>query len=307
MPAPAIAVIGPTASWKSGLGIALARAFQGEIVGCDALQIYRGMDIGTAKILLAEREDIPHHMLDVAEPGREFSAGDYQRQARISIRETSSRNRLPIVVGGSGFYLRALIEGLFEGPERSEELRARMRTVIQRRGSNTLHRALSRIDSESAVRIAPNDADRIIRAYEIYLISGKNMTWWQEQPRDVFTGFRWLKIGINWPRELLYQRINMRVEKMFSDGLLEETRNLLESYPPTCPAFKAIGYRQAAEHLAGQISLDQAMESTQMESRRYAKRQLTWFRADREILWLSADDGEESLIHSATTDRKSVV
>ena len=290
----AIAVVGPTASGKSGLGIALARAFHGEIVGCDALQVYRKMDIGTAKVTLRERDGVAHHMIDVADPDREYSAGDYQRRARVTLREISERGRIPIVVGGTGFYLRALIDGLFEGPERSEEMRARMRAIIQRKGSNILHRILERVDPESAARIAPNDADRIIRACEIYFISGKNMSWWQSRPRDVLTGYRWLKIGIDIPRELLYQRINQRVERMFEDGLLEETRRLLEIYPATCPAFKAIGYRQAAECLAGHITLTQAVENTQMESRRYAKRQLTWFRADMEIIWLRAGDESEA-------------
>ena len=291
---PAIAIVGPTASGKSRIGIALARTFPGEIVGCDAIQIYRQMDIGTAKVSFKEREGIPHHMLDVADPDREFSAGDYQRQARTALGEISGRGRLPIVVGGTGFYLRALIDGLFEGPERSEELRARMRAIIQRKGTNVLHRLLERNDPESAARIMPNDADRIIRACEIYLVSGKNMSWWQSRPRDALTGFRWLKIGIDIPRELLYQRINLRVERMFDNGLLDETRRLLDVYPSTCPAFKAIGYRQAAEHLAGNITLKQAIESTQMESRRYAKRQLTWFHADSEIIWFHAKDDIEA-------------
>ena len=287
---PAVAVVGPTASGKSRLGIALARAFQGEIVGCDALQVYRQMDIGTAKVAFGEREGVRHHMLDVADPDREFSAGDYQRRARIALQEISGRGMLPIVVGGTGFYLRALIDGLFEGPERSEELRARMRAIIRRKGSNILHRLLERIDPESAARIAPNDADRIIRACEIHFVSGKNMSWWQSRPRDALTGYRWLKIGMDMPRELLYQRINLRVERMFENGLLDETRRLLEIYPATCPAFKAIGYGQAAEYLSGRITLAQAVESTQMESRRYAKRQLTWFRADSEVVWLRAGD-----------------
>ncbi|MDR0311365.1 MAG: tRNA (adenosine(37)-N6)-dimethylallyltransferase MiaA [Acidobacteriota bacterium] len=294
MKSPAVAVVGPTASGKSRLGIVLARAFQGEIVGCDALHVYRQMDIGTAKVTLKEREGVPHHMLDIAEPDREFSAGDYQRQARTALREISGRGRLPIVAGGSGFYLRALIDGLFEGPERSGELRARMRSIILRKGPDILHRLLERADPESAARIAPNDADRIIRACEIYLVSGKNMSWWQSQPRDVLTGYRWLKIGIDMPRELLYQRINLRVERMFENGLLDETRRLIDAYPAACPAFKAIGYRQAAEHLAGRVTLTQAIESTQMESRRYAKRQLTWFRADGEIIWLRAESGFET-------------
>jgi len=290
MQKPAIAIVGPTASGKSRLGIALAHAFQGEIVGCDALQVYRHMDIGTAKLTLREREGITHHMLDVADPDREFSAGEYQRLARAALGEISGRGRLPIVVGGSGFYLRALIEGLFEGPERSEELRTRMRAIIRHKGTAVLHRYLKRVDSESAARIAPNDADRIIRACEIRLVSGKNMSWWQNQPRDALTGYRWLKIGIDMPRDILYQRINLRVKRMFEDGLLDETRRFLDTYPATCPAFKAIGYRQAAEYLDGRITLEQAVENTQMESRRYAKRQLTWFRAAGDIIWLRLDD-----------------
>jgi tRNA dimethylallyltransferase len=303
---PAIAVVGPTASGKSRLGITLARVLQGEIVGCDALQVYRQMDIGTAKVTPGEREGVPHHMLDVADPDREFSAGDYQRQARAAIVEISGRGRLPIIVGGTGFYLRALIDGLFEGPERSEKLRARMRAIIRRKGTNILHRLLERTDPESAARIAPNDAGRIIRACEIHFVSGKNMSWWQSQPRDAMTGYRWLKIGIDMPRELLYQRINLRVERMFENGMLDETRRLLQTYPATCPAFKAIGYRQAAEYLAGRATLTQAVESTQMESRRYAKRQLTWFRADREIIWLRAGDGiagDTTVEHAVNTAR----
>lgn len=283
---PGIVILGPTASGKSYLGVELALRFRGEIISCDALQVYRQMDVGTAKISQEEQAGIPHYLLDVQDPEKEFSAGDYQRQARSVIRQISERGHLPFVVGGAGFYLRALIEGLFEGPERSEELRARMRSIINRKGSGTLHRALRRVDPVSAARIAEKDADRILRAYEVYLVSGKPMSWWQQQPRDAFEGYRWLKIGIHVPREQLYQRINQRVERMFRCGLLEETRTLLKKHPKNCHAFKAIGYRQAAEYLEGQIPLSQAIESTQQESRRYAKRQLTWFRADPEILWL---------------------
>ncbi len=284
---PGIAILGPTASGKTRLAIALALQFQGEIVSCDALQVYRHMDIGTAKIPFSEQQGIRHHMLDLQDPDRDFSAGDYQRIAREAIREIHARGHLPLVVGGTGFYLRALIEGLFEGPARSEELRARMRKVIGRRkGPEILHRALRRVDSQSASRIAANDAERIIRAYEVYLATGRTMSWWQQQPRDSFKGYRWLKIGIALPREQLYQRINQRVEEMFQGGLLEEMRALLQRFPKTSHAFKAIGYRQAAAFLEGRLTLQQAVEETQKESRHYAKRQLTWFRADPDITWV---------------------
>jgi tRNA dimethylallyltransferase len=296
---PGIVIVGPTASGKTHLALSLALPFQGEIVSCDALQVYRHMDIGTAKIPLAERRGIPHHLLDVADPDKEFSAGEYQRQARSVIREIHHRGHLPFVVGGTGFYLRALIEGLFEGPERSETLRKRMRDIIRRKGAEVLHRALQRVDPLSASRIAPKDSDRVIRAYEVYLISGKSMSWWQKQPRDTFEGFRWLKIGIELPRELLYGRINERVDRMFESGLLEEVQSLLRSYPVTCHAFKAIGYRQAADFIGGRVPLNQAIEETKQESRRYAKRQLTWFRSDPEIVWLDGQLESEKLTSKA--------
>jgi tRNA dimethylallyltransferase len=286
---PAIALLGPTASGKTRFAIGLALQFSGEIVSCDALQVYRGMNIGTAKASPAEQQVVRHHMLDVQDPGRDFSAGDYQRIARDAIRGISERGNIPFVTGGTGFYMRALISGLFEGPERSDALRARMRRIIGRKGSNILHRALQRVDPASAARITGTDAERIIRAYEVYLASGKTMSWWQEQPRNAFTGYRWLKLGITISREQLYQRINLRVEEMFQNGFVEEVRDLLGKYPGSIHAFKAIGYRQIVEYLEGRISLSQAVEDTQTESRHYAKRQLTWFRADRSIIWLDPD------------------
>jgi tRNA dimethylallyltransferase len=268
------------------MGIELALRFRGEIVSCDALQIYRHMDIGTAKVSPAEKEVVRHHMLDLRDPGEDFSAGDYQRLAREALNEIRSRGNLPFIVGGTGFYLKTLIEGLFEGPARSDELRAKMRKIIDRRGAKTLHRALRRVDPESANRISEADSERIIRAYEVHLVSGKPISWWQEQPRDTLTGYRWLKLGIDIPRQLLYQRINQRVEEMFENGLVEEARALLNSYPKFSQAFKAIGYRQISNYFDGKLSLSQARDATQMESRRYAKRQVTWFRSDPDILWL---------------------
>jgi tRNA dimethylallyltransferase len=257
------------------------------------------MDIGTAKVTPEEKARVRHHMLDLREPGEDFSAGDYQKLAREALDEIRSCGALPFIIGGTGFYLKALIDGLFQGPGRSEELRARMRKIISRRGSRTIHRALKRIDPNSADRIAENDLERVIRAYEVYLISGKSISSWQQEPRDSLKGYRWLKLGINVPRQLLYERINRRVEEMFKIGLPEEVDNLLKSFPRTSQAFKAIGYSQTAEYLEGKLTLSQAIDATQMESRRYAKRQLTWFRSDTDIVWLDGRLKAEELLLEA--------
>ncbi len=296
---PAVAILGPTGSGKSWLGTALARQFHGEIVSCDALQVYRGMDIGTAKASAAERESLAHHMVDVRDPGEDFSAGDYQRLGRQALCEICARQRVPFVVGGTGFYFRALTEGFFEGPGRSEWLRARMRRIVQRRGPRGLHAALRNVDPSSAARIAPTDASRVVRAYEIYMVTGKTMSWWQQQPREGLQGFRWFKLALSWPRGILYQRINRRVDEMFAGGFVDEVRSLLARHPRDCHAFQAIGYRQIAEYLDGNCSREDAIESTKMESRRYAKRQLTWFRAQKDIGWLECTGDEEALLDRA--------
>ena len=296
---PAIAIVGPTASGKTGLGIRLSLRFNGEIVNCDALQVYRHMNIGTAKSSIEEQSLVPHHLLDMRNPGEDFSAGDYQRLARESLEDIRNRSRIPFVVGGTGFYLRALIEGLFEGPPRAEAMRTRMRKIIKRKGSAILHRALQRIDPQSAAGIEQADAERIIRAYEVYLVSGKSMSWWQQQPRNALQGFCWLKIGIHVPRELLYRRIDQRVERMFETGFVEEVRELLQEHPRTTHAFKAIGYRQIVEYLDGRGSLAEAIEETKKQSRHYAKRQLTWFRSSEDIHWLDGRLDFEQLLQES--------
>ena len=296
---PAIAVVGPTASGKSALGKALAERFNGEILACDAFQVYRDMDIGTAKPTRAEQGRVPHHMLDLRDPCDDFSAGDYQRLGRKALQTIRDRGNVPIVVGGTGFYLKALIDGLFEGPARSEELRARMREVVSRRGPESIHRALRRIDPESASRLAAADIERNIRAFEIYLLTGQTMSWWQDQPRNRLMGFRWLKLGIRLPRPDLYARIDRRVEKMVRCGFVEEVKTLAARFSKDCQAFKAIGYRQIVEYLEGRISLEQAIGDTQRESRRYAKRQLTWFRADPETIWLDGTPDPNTLLDQA--------
>ncbi len=297
---PAVAVVGPTASGKSALAMALAERFRGEIVTCDALQIYRYMDIGTAKPGTAERSRLPHHMLDLRDPCDDFSAGDYLRLGREVLSSIRARGRIPFVAGGTGFYLRALIEGLFEGPGRSDELRRRMRRIVARRGPEIIHRALLRVDPLAAARLAPADTERNIRAYEIYLITGQPMSWWQNRPRDGLSGFRWLKLGLLWPREQLNARIDQRVEDMYAHGFVEEVQALTARFPRHCHALKAIGYRQIVGYLEGKWSLSAAVEDTQRESRRYAKRQMTWFRADAEIRWLDAITEPAQLLEAAS-------
>jgi tRNA dimethylallyltransferase len=288
---PGIIIVGPTASGKSRLGISLAVRFRGEIISCDALQLYRGMDIGTAKVSTSDRELVPHHMLDMLNPNEDFSAGAYQREARKSLEEICKRGNVPFVVGGTGFYLQAFLEGMFDGPAKEETLRVRMRKIIKRRGTKTLHRALERIDPQSASRIEEADGERIMRAYEIYLASGRPMSWWQQQPRNALRGCYWLKIGIHIPRTELYERIDNRVDEMFQNGFLEEVQSLLALYPRSSPALKAIGYRQIVDYADGKQSMEQAIADIKMESRRYAKRQMTWFRRDPDIQWIE-DRGE---------------
>jgi tRNA dimethylallyltransferase len=297
---PIIAILGPTGSGKSRLAMDLAMAFRGEILSCDALQVYRHMDIGTAKPGAEDRARVAHHLIDLREPAEDFSAGEYQRLGRQVLNDLRRRGVLPFVTGGTGFYFRALIEGLFEGPGRSEDLRARMHRILRKKGARILHRALRHVDPVSADRIMESDASRIIRAYEVYLLTGKTMAWWQEQPRDELHGYRCLKLGLLWPREMLFHRIEERVNEMFARGFLDEVRDLMGRYDRQSQAFKAIGYREVSTYLDGSCRLEQAIEDMKRESRRYAKRQMTWFRRDQEITWLDATCDWEKLTDEAS-------
>lgn len=283
---PLVVIVGPTASGKTALSLALAERFGGEIVSCDSVAVYREFEIGTAKPSRQNRARVPHHLIDVAAPDQTFSAGDYARLARAALSEITARGRLPIVVGGTGLYLRALLEGLFPGPPRSEELRTRLRTRSAKRGPGHLHRILLRIDPAAAAGIHANDESKIVRAIEVYLAARTAMTELWKQGRDPLVGYRILRIGLSPNRPALYERINQRARSMFEAGLVEETRALLDRYGKSpVAAFAALGYRQAIQHLHGELTLEEAISAAQQGHRNYAKRQLTWFRREPEVTW----------------------
>ncbi|MDR3751699.1 MAG: tRNA (adenosine(37)-N6)-dimethylallyltransferase MiaA [Terracidiphilus sp.] len=294
----AVLLLGPTGSGKTALSLALGERFGGEIVSCDSVAVYRGMDLGTAKPTAEERTRLPHHLIDVADPDQPFTAGEYSRQARTALWEIAARGRLPIVTGGTGLYLRALTEGLFAGPERQAELRARLERSRKRLGEGWLHRVLCRLDPASAARIHANDAPKLIRAIEVCLAARKPLSQVLENQalaRDPLTGFRLLRIGLNPPRQALYDRLNRRAAAMFAAGLVEETRGLLEQYGPV-KALDSLGYRQALRVLRESLDIDEAIQAAQQGHRNYAKRQLTWFRREPEVHWIEDfGDGPETV------------
>jgi tRNA dimethylallyltransferase len=279
--------LGPTGSGKSDLSLCIARAIGGEIVNCDSLQVYRGFDIGTAKVTPAEYQGVPHHLIDIVEPTELFTAGDYARVAEAAVREISGRGRTPLLVGGTGFYLRGLLEGLSPGPSRDDLLRARLQARELQR-PRSLHRILTRLDPMSAARIHPNDKNKTMRAVEVRLLEGTPLSSMFERGQTPLTGFRPIKIGLDPPRDLLYARLNERALKMFDSGNLpDEVRSLLSAgVPPEAKPFESLGYKQALQMVQGRITLQQAMESTQQETRRYAKRQRTWFRKEHGVHWM---------------------
>jgi tRNA dimethylallyltransferase len=290
----AVLVLGPTGSGKTALSLELGERFSGEIVSCDSVAVYRGMELGTAKPTIEERTRLPHHLIDVTTPDRPFTAGDYNRLARKALQEIAARKRLPIVTGGTGLYLRALTEGLFAGPERQDGLRERLQRSQKQRGSAWLHRLLRRLDPASAARIHTNDAAKLMRAIEVCLAARQPLSAMladREKARDPLTGFRLLRIGLNPPRQALYQRLNRRCAEMFAAGLIEETHSLLDRYGPV-KALDSLGYRQALGVQAGTLSVESAIEAAQQGHRNYAKRQLTWFRREPEVHWVE-DFGDE--------------
>jgi tRNA dimethylallyltransferase len=295
-----VVIAGPTASGKTALSLAVAERFGGEIVNCDSVAIYREFEIGTAKPSAEERSRAPHHLFDVLDPCEQMTAGEYSRVARDVLAQIKSRGNLPIVVGGTGFYLRALLEGLFEGPERSEELRERLRAVEQKKGAPHLHRLLSRLDKRAAERIHANDVPKVIRAIEVCMQARRPMTELWQEGRDALQGFRILRFGLNPERNALYTRINDRCARMFDAGLVEETERLMEKYPDA-PAINSLGYKQAAQFLRGEINRKLALWAAQQGHRNYAKRQLTWFRREPDMHWLGGF-GDEAQIQQQALD-----
>lgn len=313
-PAPCIAVVGPTASGKSELAVRLASRFRGEVVSFDSVQVFRHFDIGTAKIPERDRCGIPHHLLDHIEPDRLYSAGEFARDARAVLGRLRARDRLPVLAGGTGLYLEALVKGLFRGPERDQALRRRLQLRAGSKPAGHLWRILAKLDAGAAQEIHRNDTPKLIRAIEVSLLGGRPMTDQWRAGGNPLRSHRPLTLGLDPPREALYGKIERRASRMFAEGLVEEVRSLLQrGVPRSARPFGALGYAQCLRHLDGACSLDEAVESTARRTRRYAKRQMTWFRrrtsgvrwrqgfggtdaaaewAEREFLaWLAADHG----------------
>ncbi len=328
-------VLGPTASGKTALALALAHRFGGEIVNCDSVAMYREFEIGTAKPTAAERAEVPHHLLDCVDPLADVSAGEYARRARQALREIALRGalrenvsrtaapsdvaapgniapsnndrriHLPIVSGGTGLYLRALVEGLFPGPQRSEALRIKLRGRAAKYGAGHLHRILRRLDPAAAKRIHAHDVPKMIRAIEVCLASRQpsrrtsrtTMTELWQQGRDPLQGFRILRLGLNPEREALYARINQRAAKMFDEGLIAETEKLLAKYGEQARPLASLGYKQAVQFLRGEMDRETALAAAQQAHRNYAKRQMTWFRREPAVHWL-AGFGDDAAIQA---------
>jgi tRNA dimethylallyltransferase len=303
VPAPkAIVILGPTGSGKSDLALRLAAEFSGEVVNCDSLQIFRYFDIGTAKLPADQRRGIPHHLIDILDPDQLFTAGEYARLARGVLAEISARGRLPVVAGGTGFYLRALLDGLFPGPARDQALRDRL-AERERRRPGSIYRLLGRFDPEAARRIHPNDLPKLMRALEVCLLTRRPVTEIYQEGRDELRGYETLKIGLSPPREQLYARLDQRAEHMFQTGLIEEVRGILaRGFAVSAKPFESHGYRQAVQFLNGELNQAQAVFYAQRNTRRYAKRQMTWFRQEPGIEWFTGF-GDEPQLQRVIIDR----
>ena len=308
--APLVAIVGPTASGKSDLGIALAERFAGEIVNCDSVQVYQGIEIATAKVPMEERRGIPHHLIDFVPPTADFTAVEWAALARDCIAEIEARDRRAFLVGGTGFYLRALTTQFFDAPAIDPGLRPRFQRLLERRGPEHLHRMLARVDPSLAAKFAPRDWSRVIRALEVFFSSGRPLSAWQAASPETPTEFaaRLHYFVLEPPREILYDRINRRVDLMVERGLLEEIESLIAAgVPPTAKAFNAHGYKRFVEYLLGKRTLESAIEQMKLDTRHYAKRQWTWWRAQSPTHWFAGFGFEEAVIEQAAQTFRGLI
>jgi len=281
-----VAVLGPTATGKSALALAIAERCNGEIINCDSTAVIRGFDIGTDKVPLAERRGVPHHLIDIVDPTAEYTAAQYARDAAAVIRDIHARGRLPIIAGGTGFYFRALTRGLFPGPGRDSACRARLDAIAARRGVERLHRMLARVDPASAARIQPRDQKRLVRALEVYFLTGRPLTDHFAETTSLIPDATVVALGVTLPAALIAERVARRVDEQFARGLLDEIRTMLASgVPEDARPFGGLVYRQALEHLRGVRDEAATRALIVQENRRYAKRQLTWFRKEPNLTW----------------------
>jgi tRNA dimethylallyltransferase len=294
---PLVVIAGPTGSGKSSLALHVAEAFTGEVVNCDSLQVFKGFDVGTAKIPRSERRNIPHHMIDVRDPREGYSAGDYARDARCVITEISARAALPVIAGGTGFYLRALMDGLPQLPGRDEVLRTKLLQSEERR-PGSLQRILRRLDRQAGSRIHARDLQKTIRALEVRILTREARP--PSSESEPLRDYRVLKLGLDPDRAILYKSLDVRTQEMFRRGLIDEVRALLASgLTGLEKPFESLGYQQALAHLRGQMSFDEAIAFTQLQTRQYAKRQWTWFRKDPEMVWMRGFGHEPSVVEQA--------
>lgn len=297
---PLVVVLGPTASGKSVLGIELARRFDGEVLVCDSTQVFRHFDIGTAKVPPAEQQGIPHHLIDLVEADQVFTAGEYRRRAVAVLGDLETRGKLPVITAGTGLYLRALVEGLAGAPERSEELRGRLREIVERRGAEHLHAILKRMDPDAAEKVAPRDTQKAIRAIEIRMLTHKPVGEVWDAGRDGLEGYHVTKIGLAPERTGLYSRIDARTNAMIDAGWLEEVRQLVASgVSPVAKPFQFIGYAELRDHLAGKLARGEAIRQIQQTTRNFAKRQMTWFRREPDVHWMAGFGDEANVQQKA--------
>jgi tRNA dimethylallyltransferase len=294
-----VAVLGPTATGKSALALAIAENHGGEIINCDSTAVYRGFDIGTDKMAAADRRGVPHHLIDIVEPTDDYTAAQYARDAAAAIRDIHARQRLPILAGGTGFYYRALTRGLFPGPGRDAVLRARLEAIAGRRGVAFLHRLLRKIDPESALRIQPRDLKRLVRALEVFFLTGRPLTAHFAATESPIPDVEVLAIGLRLPPESIAGHVARRVDEQFARGLLDEVRGLLaRGIPETARPFGGLVYRQAMEHLRGVRDEAATRALIVQENRRYARRQLIWFRKEPNLSWFDGPGESAATIDS---------